>query len=522
MSSRAFAENESVLDPSGTAPTPHTESAFGSRRARREREAREALEHANSAGVADLAEDSASAAPANTELLSRRERRHAAQQQPDGLAAALPASRDDDIELRLTRRARRRAAQSVASASTAGAPEVAEVENIDDGGDAARAAETAEVAEAADVVETAEIVEMADVVDESPEADELIAVVEPAEAADAAQSREPEIVNAPRATTEHAAVDPGEVPTTTKSFEEIIAGAFPIEEASSVPDDVPAEDDEPANEATAAANGEPNAAANPRRGRHGASSSAPVDPPRSPRSIRRLATKTMSISALLAVGLMTVATSVPANALLSADEVQAQKRQSLERQDYAAGQAQSMVNTASADVAVQRDTYGALSATQAATELGINPENTFTNDPNGTVQWPFSVGVHIGSGYGSRPGCSLGCSTNHLGQDFNPGYGAPIQAIADGVVVESTDAGGGFGVKIVIEHVIDGQMIHSLYGHMVPGSRTVQVGDHVSVGQIIGKTGNTGISTGPHLHFEILIGGTKHVDPLAWLYENTN
>ncbi len=219
---------------------------------------------------------------------------------------------------------------------------------------------------------------------------------------------------------------------------------------------------------------------------------------------------------------MTVATSVPANALLSADDVQAQKRQSIQQETYAPGHAQSLVNTASADLALQRDTYGALSVTQAATELGINPENTFTNDPNGTVQWPFSVGVHIGSGYGARPGCSLGCSTNHLGQDFNPGYGAPIQSIADGVVVESTDSGGGFGVKIVIEHVIDGQMIHSLYGHMVPGSRTVQVGDHVSVGQIIGKTGNTGISTGPHMHFEILINGTKHVDPLAWLYENTN
>ncbi len=319
-----------------------------------------------------------------------------------------------------------------------------------------------------------------------------------------------------------AEITPDDVPTTTESFEEIIAGAFPVDEAST-PDD--AHDDDTVD-IPVKAEPVPAAAAEdtptPPRGRHGASESAPVDNPRPPRSIRRLAAKTMSISALLAVGLMTVATSVPANALLSADEVQAQKRQSIQHETYAPGQPQSLVNTASADLALQRDTYGALSVTQAATELGINPENTFTNDPNGTVQWPFSVGVHIGSGYGARPGCSLGCSTNHLGQDFNPGYGAPIQSIADGVVVESTDSGGGFGVKIVIEHVIDGQMIHSLYGHMVPGSRTVQVGDHVSVGQIIGKTGNTGISTGAHMHFEILLNGTKHVDPLAWLYANTN
>lgn len=259
------------------------------------------------------------------------------------------------------------------------------------------------------------------------------------------------------------------------------------------------------------------------RARHRASADAPVEAPKAPRSIRRLAAKTMSISALLAVGLMTVATSVPANALLSADDVQAQKRVAQAQGDFGTDAAsQTMVNTASSDVSLTRDTYGALSATEAAAQLGIIPEATFTNDPNGTVQWPFAIGVHIGSGYGPRAGCSLGCSTNHLGQDFNPGYGAPVQSIADGVVIESTDAGGAFGVKIVIEHTIDGQMIHTVYGHMVPGSRMVQVGDHVSVGQNIGKTGSTGVSTGPHLHFEVLINGTEHVDPLAWLYANTN
>lgn len=315
---------------------------------------------------------------------------------------------------------------------------------------------------------------------------------------------------------------PESIPTATDSFEAIIAGAFPTDASSEAPEEGPAE--EPASSDTTNDEPEPTATETKRerRARHRASSDAPVDRPRAPRSIRRIAARTMSVSALLAVGLMTVATSIPANALLSADDVQQQKRQAHAQAQYGTDSTQSMVNTASADTSVHRDTYGALSATEAAVQLGIKPESTFTNDPNGTVQWPFSVGVHIGSGYGPRAGCSLGCSTNHLGQDFNPGYGAPIQSIADGVVVESTDSGGGFGVKIVIEHVIDGQMIHSLYGHMIPGSRTVQVGDHVSVGQIIGKTGNTGISTGPHMHFEILINGTEHVDPLAWLYENTN
>jgi murein DD-endopeptidase MepM/ murein hydrolase activator NlpD len=165
------------------------------------------------------------------------------------------------------------------------------------------------------------------------------------------------------------------------------------------------------------------------------------------------------------------------------------------------------------------DSYSSVVRPSAAS-LRINPENSFVNDPASPVQWPFAVGVHIGSDFGPRPGCSIGCSTNHLGQDFNPGYGAVIQAVADGVVVESTDQGGAFGVKVVIAHIVDGKRVESLYAHMVPGSRLVQVGDPVSAGQNIGRTGNSGRSTGPHLHLEITEDGRK-VDPLEWLIANT-
>lgn len=239
----------------------------------------------------------------------------------------------------------------------------------------------------------------------------------------------------------------------------------------------------------------------------------------------RVAAKSFSFAAFSVAGLLTLATSLPANALLSADDVAAQKVLVTQGDSTTTSTAQTQTVAASGATpmeTVKRDAYGAMSAIEAAKALGIQPEATFSNDPNGTVQWPFAVGVHIGSGYGARPGCPIGCSTDHKGQDFNPGYGAPIQSIADGVVIESTDSGGAFGVKIVIEHVIDGQVVRSLYGHMINGSRTVQVGDPVTVGQVIGQTGNTGRSTGPHLHFEILLGGTEHVDPLAWLYANTN
>jgi murein DD-endopeptidase MepM/ murein hydrolase activator NlpD len=113
---------------------------------------------------------------------------------------------------------------------------------------------------------------------------------------------------------------------------------------------------------------------------------------------------------------------------------------------------------------------------------------------------------------------------NHGGQDFNPGLGAEIQAIADGVVSNSTDSGGSLGVVMMIDHVINGEKITSVYAHMEYDSRRFEVGDVVEVGDVIGNTGSTGMSTGPHLHFEIRIGGINgtKVDPLEWLWANTN
>jgi murein DD-endopeptidase MepM/ murein hydrolase activator NlpD len=143
---------------------------------------------------------------------------------------------------------------------------------------------------------------------------------------------------------------------------------------------------------------------------------------------------------------------------------------------------------------------------------------TFVNDPTSAVQWPFTQGVPISSGFGPRSvaGCGF-CSTNHQGLDMNPGAGTPIQAIADGVVAEVGNPSGAYGVWIIIDHVVDGQKVSSMYAHMLLGSLELSVGDTVTVGQIIGAVGSTGASTGAHLHFEIRIDGTLPVDPYAWL-----
>jgi murein DD-endopeptidase MepM/ murein hydrolase activator NlpD len=102
--------------------------------------------------------------------------------------------------------------------------------------------------------------------------------------------------------------------------------------------------------------------------------------------------------------------------------------------------------------------------------------------------------------------------------DFTPGNGSPIFAIADGVVT-AAEFGGGYGQYAYIEHNIRGQRVLSVYAHMQSGSSPLRVGEEIKVGDFIGLVGNTGTSTGPHLHLEIRING-EYVDPFAWLKEN--
>ncbi|MEL4319656.1 peptidoglycan DD-metalloendopeptidase family protein [Leifsonia sp. YIM 134122] len=237
---------------------------------------------------------------------------------------------------------------------------------------------------------------------------------------------------------------------------------------------------------------------------------------------RHLAAKGMAGLAIVVVALLAVATSTPANALLSAADVQAAAAVAAATgTDSGVAQTVTVGDDVSA-YAVQRDGYDTSTVAQVAAESGIRLEASFTNDPNGTVQWPFRVGVHIGDQFGARD-CA-GCSSDHHGQDFNPGLGAPIQAIADGVVSYAQDGEGDLGVHMMIDHVIDGQVVTSVYAHMVHGSMLFKEGDTVKVGDVIGKTGNTGMSTGPHLHFEIRLGGRTGpwTDPLEWLYAHVN
>ncbi len=108
------------------------------------------------------------------------------------------------------------------------------------------------------------------------------------------------------------------------------------------------------------------------------------------------------------------------------------------------------------------------------------------------------------SGYGPRWG------TFHYGIDIAAPIGSPIYAVAAGTVIDAGPAQG-FGLWVRIRHA-DGTI--SVYGHMYDFS--VSRGEQVRAGQQIARIGNRGDSSGPHLHFEILVNG-QHVDPQPWL-----
>lgn len=223
----------------------------------------------------------------------------------------------------------------------------------------------------------------------------------------------------------------------------------------------------------------------------------------------------MSFAALLAV-----ATTIPSLSLLTPADVQA-----MAMTDAMGLTRDGQRVTINGDIvaqSIQAEGYEHQSMQEYAEAAGIRAEADFINNPAGTIQWPFAVGVHIGDRFGYRD-CA-GCSSNHGGQDFNPGLGAEIQAIADGTVAVSTDSGGSLGVVMMIDHVINGEVVTSVYAHMEYGSRRFEVGDTVHVADVVGTTGTTGMSTGPHLHFEIRLGGVDgtKVDPLEWLWANTN
>lgn len=133
---------------------------------------------------------------------------------------------------------------------------------------------------------------------------------------------------------------------------------------------------------------------------------------------------------------------------------------------------------------------------------------------SGAIRWPltsYTWGPSNTYRSASRP--------NHNGFDMLAPARTPIFAVADGVVRLSSESHYGLGVAIKIDHVIGGQRVTTVYGHMTRGTRAVSVGQTVKAGQVIGGVGSTGNSNVNHLHIEVLVNGSR-VDPQRWLNAN--
>jgi murein DD-endopeptidase MepM/ murein hydrolase activator NlpD len=113
----------------------------------------------------------------------------------------------------------------------------------------------------------------------------------------------------------------------------------------------------------------------------------------------------------------------------------------------------------------------------------------------------------LSAGFGESSGL---WSHRHTGQDFAAPVGTPVRAIGDGKIISAT-WDGAYGRKIIVEHT-DGTV--SWYAHL---SAFVQTSGAVRAGDVIGRVGSTGNSTGAHLHLEIRPDGGDPVPPIQWL-----
>lgn len=120
----------------------------------------------------------------------------------------------------------------------------------------------------------------------------------------------------------------------------------------------------------------------------------------------------------------------------------------------------------------------------------------------------------VASGFGYRVDPVYKVTKFHAGLDFTAPQGTPIYATADGRIKTAGASTGGYGNHVVIDH---GYGYQTLYGHML--RIKVRAGQSIKRGEVIGWVGNTGKSTGPHCHYEVIKNGNR-VDPVFYFYND--
>lgn len=122
--------------------------------------------------------------------------------------------------------------------------------------------------------------------------------------------------------------------------------------------------------------------------------------------------------------------------------------------------------------------------------------------------------IALASGFGFRVHPIYKVKKLHTGIDFAASIGTPIYATADGKVIEVSVRFSGYGKMVEIDH---GFGYHTRYAHM--HGFAVRQGQQVKRGDLIGYVGNTGLSTAPHLHYEVLLNGS-HINPVHYFFND--
>lgn len=122
--------------------------------------------------------------------------------------------------------------------------------------------------------------------------------------------------------------------------------------------------------------------------------------------------------------------------------------------------------------------------------------------------------IALASGFGPRVHPIYKVKKMHTGIDFAASIGTPIYATADGKVLEVSVRFSGYGKMVEIDH---GFGYHTRYAHM--HGFAVRQGQQVKRGDLIGYVGNTGLSTAPHLHYEVLLNGS-HINPVHYFFND--
>lgn len=184
---------------------------------------------------------------------------------------------------------------------------------------------------------------------------------------------------------------------------------------------------------------------------------------------------------------------------------------------------QSKLNKLSAEekkIQKEIDEFNAgIKAAQKEIDKAIQNASGYVGSFSGTLSWPVSSSSWayniITSGYGKRDQPTAGASTNHKALDIGISY-SKVYAPADGYVVTASWASG-YGNFIMIKH---SNNLYTCYGHL--SSYKVKAGQTVKRGDVIAISGNTGVSSGPHLHWEVRTSSSYYsrVNPLNYISDS--